>query len=118
VNFLADENVDQQIVSRLRERGHHVIYVLDMERGVSDDVVLQLCNKSKSLLLTADKDFGELIFRQGRIVSGVVLIRLAGLTPESKAEIVAAAIEKRAGELAGAFAVISPGTVRIRPQIP
>lgn len=117
MNFLADENVDQQIVSRLREEGHHVIYVLDMERGISDDAVLQLGNESKALLLTADKDFGELVFRQRRVTSGVVLIRLAGLLPDSKAEAVATAVEKYAGELAGAFTVIAPGAVRVRPRI-
>ena len=67
MNFLADENVDRQIVHRLRERGHVMLYVLEMDPGVSDDVVHNLANESQSLLLTADKDFGELVFRQRRV---------------------------------------------------
>jgi len=41
--------------------------------------------------LTADKDFGELVFRQRLLHSGIVLIRLAGLKPETKAELVVTA---------------------------
>jgi predicted nuclease of predicted toxin-antitoxin system len=88
MNFLADESVDFQIVDRLRQEGHLVRYIAEIEAGVSDDVVLNLANKEASLLLTADKDFGELIFRQHRLAEGVILIRLAGLSPMSKAEIV------------------------------
>jgi hypothetical protein len=64
--------------------------------------------------LTADKDFGELVFRQGRVHAGVILLRLAGLTVGAKAETVAQVFQDRAAELVGAFSVISPGMVRIR----
>jgi hypothetical protein len=66
VKFLADECVDRQIVDRLRREEHEVRYVVEMEPGISDDEVLNLANLEKSILLTADKDFGELIFRQGK----------------------------------------------------
>lgn len=59
MNFLADEGVDWQIVDCLRQDGHVVLYVAEMERGVSDDVVLELANREGALLLTADRDFGE-----------------------------------------------------------
>jgi len=54
-------------------------------------------------LLTADKDFGELIFRQGMVSSGVVLVRLAGHSPEAKAEILTAAIEEYESEFEFCF---------------
>jgi len=114
VNFLADENVDRQIVDRLRQDGHQVWYVAEMEPAISDDAVLELANREEALLLTADKDFGKLVFRQRRLAPGVVLIRLAGLSPMSKAEIVASAVHQHATELPHAFAVIAPGAVRIR----
>jgi len=117
VKFLADECVDRQIVDRLRQEGYEVLYVVEMEPGISDDVVLSLANLKESILLTADKDFGDLIFRQGKIAKGVVLVRLAGLSPEVKAEIVANAIREHAEELLQAFTVITPVTVRIRVKI-
>jgi predicted nuclease of predicted toxin-antitoxin system len=118
VKFLADEGVDQQIVKRLRQEGYTVLYVAEMEPGVSDDEVLDLANQETATLLTADKDFGELIFRQGRISGGVILLRLTGLSQESKEEAVASVIKDHADELRKAFAVITPGMVRIRHGIP
>ena len=59
MNFLADESVDRQIVERLRQDGHLVQYVAEMEPGISDNVVLASANREAALLLTADKDFGE-----------------------------------------------------------
>jgi predicted nuclease of predicted toxin-antitoxin system len=116
MNFLADESLDRQIVDRLREDGHRVWYVAEMKPGISDDVVIELANREGALLLTADKDFGELVFRQRRLAPGVVLIRLAGLSPLSKAEVVTSAINKHALELPRAFTVIAAGAIRIRRQ--
>lgn len=64
MNFFADESVDRQIVERLRQDGHHVRYVAEMASGLSDDVVLAAANAEAALLLTTDKDFGEMVFRR------------------------------------------------------
>ncbi|MDD5474086.1 MAG: DUF5615 family PIN-like protein [Candidatus Methanoperedens sp.] len=117
MNFLADENVDRQIVERLRHEGFDVRYIAETDSGISDDEVLDLANREESLLLTADKDFGELVFRQRKITGGVVLIRLAGLTPARKAEIVFDTINKHGTELLNAFSVVTIGAIRIRHEI-
>ncbi|MBW1707390.1 MAG: DUF5615 family PIN-like protein [Deltaproteobacteria bacterium] len=116
MKFVADENIDRQIIERLRLDGHIVMSVAEMDPGISDDVVLDLANRESTLLLTADKDFGELLFRQHRLTTGVVLVRLAGLSPLRKAEAVASAIKRHVTELPRAFTVISPGAIRIRKQ--
>jgi predicted nuclease of predicted toxin-antitoxin system len=112
--LLADESVDQQIVDQLRQDGHDVEYVRDMMPGISDDEVMDAANARGALLFTADKDFGELVFRLGRVSLGVVLIRLAGLSPAKKAETVSIAFRDHDTEFAQAFSVIAPGVVRIR----
>ena len=111
MKFLADENVDKPIVDRLRDDGHTVLYVLEVGPSISDDEVIRWANQESVLLLTADKDFGELIFRQKRIAHGVILIRLAGLSPHRKAELVAVAIQEHADELVQNFTVNTPGAV-------
>jgi hypothetical protein len=68
------------------------------------------------VLLTADKDFGELVFRQRLLHSGIVLIRLAGIQPITKAEVVATAFEQHADELHLGFAVLSRRALRLRKQ--
>jgi predicted nuclease of predicted toxin-antitoxin system len=116
VKLLADENIDKPIVDRLRQDGHVVLYILEMDPGISDGEVIQQANQENALLLTADKDFGELVFRQGRMTQGVVLIRLSGLSPQQKAELVVKAIQDHEAEMAQHFTVITPGMVRIRKQ--
>jgi len=85
-----------------------------MERGVDDDFLSDLTNEEEAILITADKDFGEIVFRQERVLYGVVLLRLSGISPPEKSSIVAAAVEEHASELPRAFTVISPETIRIR----
>ncbi|MFH0765630.1 MAG: DUF5615 family PIN-like protein [Calditrichota bacterium] len=114
MNLLADENIDQPIVDELRKEGHDVVYVLEMAPGISDDEVIALTQDEQRLLLTSDKDFGEMIFRQKKVCAGVILLRLAGLSPKFKARIITALIRERADEFFGNFAVVAPGRVRIR----
>ena len=116
MRFVADESVDRQIVDRLRVDGHRVWSVAEMEPGISDEIVLGLTSREEALLLTADKDFGELVFRQRRVTSGIVLIRLFGLSQARKSEVISAAISEHTTELPTAFAVIAPGLTRIRRQ--
>lgn len=99
MNFLADESVDGPVVYHLREDGHDVLSVAEMEPSLPDETVLAMANQRDVLLLTADKDFGELVFRQRRVFAGVVLIRLAGLSPAAKAMVVSTAIREHASKL-------------------
>ena len=115
MNFLADESVDRQIVDRLRERGHSVIYIAEIEPSIEDDEVFDRANALGALLVTADKDFGEIVFRDRRLISGgVILIRLAVLSPIKKADIVSVTIDKNVSNIEGHFSVISPGKFRSR----
>ena len=114
MKFLADESVDRQIVEAIRHLGYTVLSIAETSPGVPDIQVLSQANESEAVLLTTDKDFGELVFRQRMAHSGVILARLAGYAPEAKAIIVAAAIEKHARELEHGFAVVTARSIRIR----
>ncbi len=116
MDILADECVDRQIVIRLRDEGHEVIYIAELGPSASDDIVLEKANEKHALLLTADKDFGELVFRLGKINAGVLFFRLAGLSQEDKAEMISSAIRDHSDEIRNAFTVVTPGIVRIRKE--
>ncbi len=116
--FIADEGVDRQIVERIRQDGHQVVYVAEMSPGIVDDLVLRQSRDTASILITPDKDFGELVFRQGQASAGILLIRLSGLSPAQKALTVSAAIREHGNELPGGFAVLGPGNIRIRRTLP
>ena len=114
MNFVADEGIDAPIVKKLREGGHNVFYIAEEERGISDEEILRIANEEKRILITRDKDFGELVYRLKQLHSGVILVRLEGLKPKKKAEIVNTVIDKYESELENSFTVIQPGIVRIR----
>jgi predicted nuclease of predicted toxin-antitoxin system len=114
VKFLCDECVDQPIVDALRVAGHEVSYVAEMSPGISDDEVLAIAAADSAVLVTVDKDFGDLVFRQGRAHHGVVLVRLHGIDPAEKARIALAALAEHVDDLAGAFTVIEKDRLRIR----
>ena len=107
MKLVADESVDGPIVARLREDGHEVDYVAEMDPGISDDRVLGHANERQALLITTDKDFGELVFRQGRLNAGVLLLRLPGVSPNQKAEIVSRAVTAHGAEMETAVSVIT-----------
>jgi len=117
MNLLADEGVDKPIVEQLRQDGHRVLYVAEMEPSIPDETVLQRANERQALLVTQDKDYGELVYRRGLVHLGVILIRLEGLLLETKARIVSEVLAERATEMSDAFSVISPGMVRIRSKL-
>jgi predicted nuclease of predicted toxin-antitoxin system len=66
VNWVADEHISRSIVERLRRDGHSVVFAAEQAPGADDDVLLADAARTGALVLTADKDFGELIFRQGK----------------------------------------------------
>jgi predicted nuclease of predicted toxin-antitoxin system len=114
MNLLADESVEREVVERLRAEGHAIGYVAELAPGITDDQFLDEANSRSALLVTAAKDFGELVYRLGRVHAGVVLTRLAGLAPSAKADAVSQLFRNHAAELAGAFCVIAPGSIHIR----
>jgi len=94
MKFLVDESVDRQIVAALRRDEHMVLCVTEMNPGISDDEVLGKAEKEPAILITTDKDFGELVFRLQQTTNGVILVRLAGLSSSKKAKIVSTTIKK------------------------
>jgi predicted nuclease of predicted toxin-antitoxin system len=114
MKLLADENIDASVISLHRQAGHEILAVSEMEPGISDQLVLGMANKEGSKLVTEDKDFGELAFRQNLLHHGVILLRLAGMPAANKAALLLNLLEHHAGELQGSFVVLSPGQIRIR----
>ena len=114
VRLLADEGVDGAIVALLREDGHDVVYVAELAPGITDEAVLELANGDERVFVTADKDFGELVYRLRKVANGVLLVRLPGLGSARKANAVLESIREHGAEMAGAFTVVSPGLLRIR----
>lgn len=114
--LLADENIDRTVIAQLRLAGHEVLAVAEMDPGIDDSTVLAIANERQALLVTEDKDFGELIFRQRLINTGVILVRLAGMSATAKSELIVHTLAEHGGEMSNAFTALRPGVLRIRRQ--
>ncbi|MDQ3589137.1 MAG: DUF5615 family PIN-like protein [Actinomycetota bacterium] len=99
MRILADESVEGEVVARLRSEGHDVAYVPGTSAGIRDDEVLARANVEDRVLLTEDKDFGDLAFFYGSRSLGIVLLRAHGAGVEAKARLVAEALETHEDEL-------------------
>lgn len=114
MNFVADESVDAEIVYTLRNNGHRVDYIAEFSPSLSDSEVLALAHKQESILLTCDKDFGELVVRNRQAHHGIILIRLHGLSQTQKGVLTLSVVKTQGENLQKKFSVISEQSVRIR----
>ena len=117
MKFLVDESVDRVVVTALRAAGFDTSYVAEGSQGITDDAVLEAASAENRILVTADKDFGDLVFRRAHQSPGVLLLRLTGLSPARKGALVVAYVGAHSEELSHAFAVVSPAGIRIRPGL-
>jgi len=114
MKFLVDESIEFPVVTFLRSIGHDVVSVAENFPSVCDTDVLATARQTKRILLTNDKDFGELIFLHGLPHRGVVLLRLFEENAQSKIDKLRVLLETHGNDLPGNFTVVSPEVVRIR----
>jgi predicted nuclease of predicted toxin-antitoxin system len=114
MKLLADESVDFGIVKLLRVAGFDVISIAESNAGISDVDVLKIATENELLLITEDKDFGELTHRLKLKHFGVVLIRLSELNRTDRIALAAESIQKHYDELQNNFSVLVPTHIRIK----
>ena len=86
IRLLADENVSSRVVSRLAAEKFDVIWIATSHAGASDEVVLEIARRETRILVTEDRDFGEMIVRRRFEAPGVVLLELDRLSSDQEAE--------------------------------
>ena len=92
-----------------------VCYVIEELRGATDETLLTRAFSERRILLTEDKDFGELVYRLHRPAYGVVLMRFDVTDRALKIPRLHHLLDQEAERLPGAFVVLEPNKVRIRP---
>jgi predicted nuclease of predicted toxin-antitoxin system len=113
MRLLANENFPGEAIEALRARGHDVAWVRTEAPGSSDRQVLERAMAEDRILVTFDKDFGELAFRAGLPASsGIVLFRIRMVSPSAVAARAVAVLENRS-DWAGHFSVVSEDRVRM-----
>ncbi|MBI2909705.1 MAG: DUF5615 family PIN-like protein [Chloroflexi bacterium] len=111
-----DQNTDRRLALYLRERGHDVTVVaVDYPPSLPDEQVLAIAHREQLILVTEDRDFGELIFRRRLAHAGVLYLRLPPMELETKIARVAAALDRCADRL-DRFVVVTEKAVRVRER--
>ena len=114
MRFLANENFPGAAVAAIAAAGHDIVWVRTIAPGTSDPEVLAWAAREQRILLTFDKDFGELAGRSALpYVCGVVLLRMPMPRPDNVGQRLAELVTSR-NDWAGNFSVITPGRVRMR----
>ena len=112
MEFLADESCDFAVVRALRAHGHDVVAVAEVARGAPDEDVIALALERRRILLTEDKDFGQLVLASGKREIGVILMRFGAGERSTLPSTVLEVVARFGPRLALAFVVVKPGRVR------
>jgi predicted nuclease of predicted toxin-antitoxin system len=116
MQFLANENVPVASIRRLRAAGYDVASIIEDSPGVNDEFVLSRAHAEQRIILTFDRDYGELIYRRRLPApAGVAYFRFAPSTPEEPAERFIELLEAGHITLEGQFTVMGRGWIRQRP---
>ncbi|HEX9838922.1 MAG TPA: DUF5615 family PIN-like protein [Anaerolineales bacterium] len=114
LRFLADESCDFGVVQALRAEGYDVIALTEITSRTTDSEVIAQAYSEKRILLTEDKDFGQLVFASQADSAGVILIRYPGNARKSLQEAIIKLIRQQGSDIQSAFVVMQPGQVRVR----
>ncbi len=115
MNFVADEDFPLESALLLREAGFEVMSIVETTQGLGDAMVLGVARDSHAVLLTFDRDFGELVYRRNiPPPRGLVYFRLQPSTPGEPAEILLNMIKSGRFPLEGNFTIIKRNLIRQR----
>ena len=115
MRLLANENIPKSAVEALRACGHDVLWVREKASGISDMEVMGLGHREERILITFDKDFGELAFcRNQPPACGIILFRIPMISSVYIAKALVKIIESR-DDWEGNFAVVEEDRIRIKP---
>ncbi len=115
MRFLADESCDAAVIRALREAGHDVSAVGEVSPRAEDSMVIDLALREGRILITEDKDFGQLVYASGFPTSGVVLLRYPFMVRETIVQALLELVGQKGEELFNRFIVVQPGRIRISP---
>lgn len=111
--FLADESCDFAVVRAFREGGYDVAAVSERAPGARDEDVIRLATSERRILLTEDKDFGQLVFAAAEATCGVIFIRYPATLRSELPQRVLDIVKREKSRLRAAFVVIQPNRIRI-----
>jgi predicted nuclease of predicted toxin-antitoxin system len=115
MNILADANIEGALVRWLRSIQCNVIWACELPPSTPDSSLMDLANETQSVLLTYDRDFGELVFRQRQIAHGIVLLRFTPKHEAPRLALLQRHWQTVVRQSKNHFTVVNDSKVRVRP---
>jgi len=112
MRFLVDECAGPKLANWLRLQNHVVFSVFEEARGMADEVILAKALQEDWVLITADKDFGEHIYRARHAHKGIILLRLADERAANKIQVVERVLTDYSDRLTGNYVVVTEKRIR------
>lgn len=112
--IVADESVDFEIIRSLRKNSFEVHAIAEESPALSDAAVLEVATQKNALLITEDKDFGELVYRFQMKHCGILLLRLISLSSAEKADLVCRVFNQYGTEFLHVFSVLDERHLRMK----
>ena len=112
MRFLVDECTGPKVAEWLRDQGHQVFSIFDKASGISDDDILATALTDNWILITNDKDFGEMVFRERRPHNGIIFLRLDDECAANKIEVLRQLLKNYSEKLSGQFVTVTETKVR------
>ena len=113
LRFIVDVGVGKKVEGWLRAAGYDVASVRDVNPRASDDDILKKAVEEARIVLTMDKDFGELVYRLGKAHVGVLILRLEDADGNHKVNVMRNIITVHGDKLPGSFCVYQGDTLRV-----
>ncbi len=112
--FLVDVNIGKKVEQWLLENKYDIKAVREIDARMSDKDVLKIAVSENRIVITIDKDFGELVYNLGMSHSGVLLLRLEDANADEKVKTLEKILTEHQDKLSGNFCVFQHGKIRIR----
>jgi len=110
MKFLVDANLGRKFTELMKHAGYDAVFAKDLMPLSRDDEILAKAESEERIIITNDKDFGELVFRSRRTAIGVILIRTSATDSKKRFDLVNDMLSKAEGK----FIVVKEGQVRVR----
>ena len=115
LRFLVDVNAGIAVAASLRDGGHDVVFVGELDWCMPDIEMLSLASQEQRIIVTMDTDFGDLVYQSQQPHAGVLLLRMPGASREEKVRVVQEIVSRYGDQLPSHFCVYRQGRLRVRP---
>ena len=112
MRFLVDECTGPAVARWLRGLAHEVLSIYEVTRGISDHEILERAYRENWIIITNDKDFAEIVFRDNLPHRGVILLRLHDERASPKIEALRKLLDRHEKQLTDRFVVVTESKIR------